>query len=157
MTVNWSVGGTMDHPAYAGRVETCIRSSKWEMNSTSWTTIPDMSGGNITLMNSTSVILVFCHLSVEADGAGGHGIARLQKSVNDGTHSSVTQFNVMGSTDNQVGDGFHFRVDHNDAAGTTYKFRVQYKKGNTSGNHAIADTGPGESTRASLFYYEMQE
>ncbi len=158
MTVNWSVGGTMDHPAYAGRIETCVRTSAWATSSSSWTDIPSLAGGNITVMRSTSVIAVHCHLSLEVDGGStGHGIARLRKSVNNGSWSTVANFNVLGSTDNQVGDGFCFRADHNQSAGTTLKYKVQYRKTNTSGNHTVADTGPGESTRACLFYYEMQE
>lgn len=158
MTVNWSVGGTMDHPAYAGRTETAVRSSQWEMNSTSWTTVPDLSGGNITIMRSTSVIFVCCHLSTEVDGGDtGFGLARLQKRLNNGSWSSVAQFNITGKNDNSIGNGFQYRVDHNESADTLIAFRVQYRKNQSGGNHTIADTGPGESTRATLIYWEMQE
>mgnify|MGYP001363089100 CR=1 FL=1 len=158
MTVNWSVGGTMDHPAYAGRVETTVRNSGWATSSTSFNTVSDLSGGNITIMRSTSIIFIACHLSVETDGASvGHGVARLQRSYNDGDWQAITQFNVCGSTDNLVGDGFHYRHDHNQSAGTDVKYRVQYRKGNTSGNHTVADQGPGYATVASLIYWEMQE
>tara|TARA_B100001113_G_scaffold303904_1_gene264008 strand:- start:858 stop:1334 length:477 start_codon:yes stop_codon:yes gene_type:complete len=158
VTVNWSVGGTMDHPAYAGRVETTVRNSGWATSSTSFNTVSDLSGGNITIMRSTSIIFIACHLSVETDGASvGHGVARLQRSYNDGDWQAITQFNVCGSTDNLVGDGFHYRHDHNQSAGTDVKYRVQYRKGNTSGNHTVADQGPGYATVASLIYWEMQE
>ncbi len=159
MTVNWSVGGTMDHPAYAGRVETCVRNSGWATSADSFNTVTGLSGGNITIMRSTSIIFIACHLSLESDGSGslGHGVARLQRSYDNGDWSSITQFNVMGALDNLVGDGFHYRHDHNKAAGTTVKYRVQYRKGNTTGNHTVADTGPGYSTVASLIYWEMQE
>ena len=157
MTVNWSVGGTMDHPAFSGKVETCVRNSGWSTSSTSFQTITGLSGGNITIMRSTSIIFLACHLSIEADGNAGHGIARLQRSYNDGDWTGITQFNCLGSIDNVVGDGFHYRHDHDQSAGTDVKYRVQYLKKNTTGNHTIADTGPGHSTVASLVYWEMQE
>ena len=158
MTVNWSVGGTMDHPAYAGRVETTVRNTGWATSSTSFNTVTGLSGGNITIMRSTSIIFIACHLSLESDGAAGHGIARIQRDYdNGGNWQSITQFNCLGSLDNLVGDGFHYRHDHNQAADTQVKYRVQYLKKNTTGNHTVADTGPGYSTVASLIYWEMQE
>ena len=159
MTVNWSVGGTMDHPAYAGRIETCARSAAWATSSTSFNDVPDLAGGNITIMRSTSVIFINCHLSLETDGSGslGHGVVRLVRSFNDGGWTNITQFNVCGAIDNVVGDGFHYRHDHNQAATTTVKYKVQYRKGNATGNHTVADTGPGYATVASLMYWEMQE
>ena len=157
MTVNWSTGGTMDHPAYAGRIETCVRNAGWATSSSSFVQITGLQGGNITIMNSTSVIFLACHLSVETDSAGGHGVARLLRAYNDGAWSTITQFNVCGSLDNLVGDGFHYRHDHDQSAGTTVKYKIQYRKGNTSGNHTVADQGPGYATVASLIYWEMQE
>ncbi len=158
MTVNWSVGGTMDHPAYAGRVETCVRNSGWATSSTNFNEVTGLTGGNITIMRSTSIIFLACHLSVETDGSSvGHGVARLQRSYNDGGWTNITQFNVCGSIDNVVGDGFHYRHDHDQSAGTTVKYKIQYRKGNTSGNHTVADQGPGYATVASLIYWEMQE
>ena len=158
MTVNWSVGGTMDHPAYAGRIETCARTSKWETSSSSWQVVPDLSGGNITIMNSTSVIFVCCHLSSEVDNNNtGFGIAGLQKRVNNGSWQDVAQFNITGSNNNNIGNGFQYRHDHNNSANTLMAYRIRYRKNNTAANHAIADTGPGENTTATLQYWEMQE
>lgn len=157
MTVNWSVGGTMDHPAYAGRIETTVRNSGWATSSNSFVQITGLQGGNITIMNSTSIIFIAVHLSLETDSAGGHGVARLLRAYNDGSWATITQFNVIGSLDNLVGDGFHYRHDHNQSAGTTVKYKVQYRKGNTTGNHTVADQGPGYATVASLMYWEMQE
>tara|TARA_Y100001951_G_C11047031_1_gene133519 strand:- start:20 stop:493 length:474 start_codon:yes stop_codon:yes gene_type:complete len=157
MTVNWSVGGTMDHPAYAGRIETCVRNSGWATSSNSFVQITGLQGGNITIMRSTSIIFLACHLSVETDSDGGHGVARLLRAYNDGSWATITQFNVCGALDNLVGDGFHYRHDHNQSAGTTVKYKVQYRKGNTTGNHTVADQGPGYATVASLMYWEMQE
>tara|TARA_R100000152_G_C6715443_1_gene142296 strand:+ start:33 stop:506 length:474 start_codon:yes stop_codon:yes gene_type:complete len=157
MAINFQTGGVQSHPAYSGPIETAVRTSGWATTSDSWADVPDLSGGNITIMNSGSVIVVVCHLSTEVDQAAGHGIARIQKSVDDGSYSTVANFNVTGSPDNSIGNGFQFRVDHDESAGTTIKFKVQYRKNNTTGNHTIADTGPGEATRACLFYWEQQE
>ena len=157
MAINFATGGVQRHPAFSGKVVCTLRVSGWVTTSSGWQAIADLDGGDITIQRAQSEIIVLCHLSTEVDGSGAsHGLARLQRSNDNGSSwHSVAHFNITGANDNDIGDGFHYRIDHNQAAGTTYRFRVQYRKGNTSGNHTIADNGPGEATRASLIYWEQ--
>ena len=157
MTVNWSTGGTMNHPGFAGKTEPGIRGTGWATSSSSWADVTGLvTNTSITVMRSTSIIMVFCELSTESDGAAGHGLARIRRSLNGGSWVTVANFNIMGSLDNLAGGGFCYPHDHNQSAGTQIKYKVQYRKTNTTGNHTIADTGPGEGTSASLFYWEQQ-
>ena len=156
MAINFATGGVQRHPAFSGKVRDKLRTSSWVCGSSGWGAIADLDGLDITIQREQSIIVVIVHLSTEVDGDASHGMARLQRSTDSGSSwHSVTQFNVTGAPDNSIGHGFNYRIDHNTSAGTTWRFRVQYRKGNNSGNHTVADTGPGESTRASIIYWEQ--
>ena len=109
-----------------------------------WTDI-GLATDNITIKDANSIFFYWGELSTEIDGAGtGHGIARVLYSTDSGSSYTPHQYyNITGSNDNSVGNGFRGYFNHNLSAGTSIRFKVQYGKNGSSGsNHTVADTGP---------------
>ena len=126
------------------------------MTATSFTEISTNMRVSLTIQSTTSFLDFTCPLYTEVDGVATHGMAQLQYSTNSGSSwSAIGTYNITQAVDNGVGFGFTDYWDHNLSANTAVLFRVQYRKGNTTGNHAIADTGPGENPSAYLKVSEI--
>ena len=116
--------------------------------------------GDMTIKDANSRIFYWGELSTEVDGSStGHGIARVQYSTNSGSSYAIHHYyNITGANDNDIGNGFRGYIDHNLSAGSTIRFRVQYKKTGSSGsNHAVADNGPGENPVTRFFAFEVND
>lgn len=126
------------------------------MTATSFTEISTNMRVSLTIQSTTTFLDFTCPLYTEVDSVSTHGMARLQYSTDSGSNwSNIGTYNVTQAVDNGVGFGFTDYWDHNLAANTSVIFRVQYRKGNAAGNHAIADTGPGENPSAYLKVSEI--
>ena len=112
----------------------------------------------MTVKDSSSKIVYWGFLGTEVDGAGtGHGVARVQYSTNSGTsYTDHNYYNITGSNDNSIGNGFMGYWTHSQSAGSTIRFRVQYlKNGGSGSNHTVADTGPGYSQVTRFVAFEV--
>ena len=97
----------------------------------------------MTIKDSNSIIYYWSELGTEIDGTStGHGIARVLYSQNNGSYQVHHYYNITGAPDNMVGNGFRGYFNHNFSVGNTVKFKVQYGKNGSGGNHTLADTGP---------------
>ena len=127
-------------------------------NQSTWNDI-GLQTGDITIKDANSQFFYWGELSTEVDGSStssGHGVARVLYSTNSGSSFSVHHYyNITGSTDNSIGNGFRGYFDHNLAAGTSIRFKVQYLKNGASGNHTVADTGPGYNPVTRFFAFEV--
>lgn len=126
------------------------------MTATSFTEISTNMRVSLTIQSTTSFLDFTCPLYTEVDSVSTHGMAQLQYSTNSGSSwSTIGAYNITQAVDNGVGFGFTDYFDHNLAANTAIIFRVNYRKGNATGNHAIADFGPGEQPSAYLKVSEI--
>ena len=125
-------------------------------NQNTWSDI-GLETADITVKDSNSKIVYYGFLGTEVDGTStGHGVARVQYSFNSGTSYTVhNYYNMTGSNDNSIGNGFMGYWSHGQSAGTTIRFRVQYLKNGTTGNHTVADTGPGYSQVTRFVAFEV--
>ena len=129
-------------------------------NHNTWNNI-GLETGDITIKDANSRFFYWGELSTEVDGSGtstGHGVARVLYSTNSGSNYSVHHYyNITGSTDNSIGNGFRGYWLHSLSAGTTVRFKVQYLKNGASGNHTVADTGPGQNPVTRFFAFEVND
>ena len=123
----------------------------------SWTNI-GLETGDVTVKDTNSRFFYWGELSTEVDGSGtGHGVARVLYSTNSGSDYTVHHYyNITGSNDNSIGNGFRGYWDHDLSAGTTVRFKVQYlKNGGSGSNHTVADNGPGQNPVTRFFAFEV--
>ena len=126
------------------------------ITASSFTEISTNMRVSLTIQNAATFLDFTCPLYTEVDSVATHGMARLQYSTDSGSNwSNIGTYNITQAVDNGVGFGFTDYWDHNQSVGTTVLFRVQYRKGNTTGNHTIADFGPGEQPSAYLKVSEI--
>ena len=112
----------------------------------------------ITIKQTGSLLDFQCPLYTEVDTGGGHGMAQLQYSTDGGSNwTEVGTYNVTAASDNDVGYGFSDYQDHSFNAGDEVTYRVNYRKSNVAGGHAIADNGPGETPKAYLRVMEIAQ
>jgi len=120
-----------------------------------WTDL-GLETGDITLKDANSIILYWGSLSTEVDSSPtGHGVCRVRYSTDSGSNWTTHYvYNMTGSNDNDIGNGFAGYMDHDLAAGTTLRLKCEYRKNGSAGNHTVADTGPGFSPLTRLFMVE---
>ena len=120
-----------------------------------WTAL-QLETGDITIKDTNSHIVYWGSLSTETDGdSTGHGVCRVLQSTDSGSNWTAHQiFNMTGSNNNDIGNGFCAYWDHDKAAGTTLRLKCEYLKNGASGNHTVADTGPGYAPLSRLFFFE---
>ena len=121
-----------------------------------WTDI-GLQTGDITIKDQTSIIMYWGSLSTEVDGAStGHGVCRVRYSTDSGSNwTTHYPYNMTGSNDNSIGNGFAGYMDHDLAAGTTFRLKCDYRCNGSSGNQTVADTGPGFAPLTRLFLLEV--
>lgn len=126
------------------------------ITATSFTEISTNMRVSLTVQSATSFFDFTCPLYTEVDSVSTHGMAQLEYSTNGGSSwTTIGTYNITQAIDNGVGFGFTDYWDHNLAASTAVIFRVNYRKGNATGNHTIADFGPGEQPAAYLKVSEI--
>ena len=121
-----------------------------------WTAL-GLETPDITLKDTNSIIVYWGSLSTEVDSSGtGHGVCRVRHSTDSGSNWTTHYvYNMTGSNDNDIGNGFTGYLTHGWAAGTTVRLNCEYRKNGASGNHTVADTGPGFAPLSRLFLMEV--
>ena len=121
-----------------------------------WTDL-GLETGDITIKDTDSHIVYWGNLSTEVDGdSTGHGVCRVRHSTDSGSNWTTHYvYNMTGSNNNDIGNGFAGYIDHDKAAGTTFRMKVDYLKNGSQGNHTVADTGPGYAPVSRLFFFEV--
>tara|TARA_Y100000114_G_C11714902_1_gene305423 strand:- start:618 stop:1091 length:474 start_codon:yes stop_codon:yes gene_type:complete len=128
-------------------------------NQNTWTNI-GLETSDITIKDANSIFFYWGELSTEVDGSGtGHGVARVLYSTDSGSNFTVHHYyNITGSNDNSIGNGFRGYFNHNLSSGTSIRFKVQYLKNGASGsNHTVADNGPGYTPVTRFFAFEVNQ
>lgn len=137
------------------QVKYSTRIGKVALTSVSFVEISTSLRVTITIKSATSLLEFMCPLYTEVDSSTTHGVAELVYSTDGGSvWNRWSDYNVTAATDNDIGFGFIDYMDHSFAVGTSVIFRVNYRLTSPGGNHAIADTGPGEEPAA---YLKVQE
>ena len=139
VTSNVTQLGNTLQTKYSQRVEKTV------MTGTSFTEISTNMRVTMTIQSATSILDFTCPLYTEVDGVSTHGTAQLQYSTNGGANwTAIGVYTVTQAIDNGVGYGFTEFFDHSFSVGQSVIFRVNYAMGSATGNHTIADNGPGK-------------
>ena len=139
VTSNVTQLGNTLQTKYSQRVEKTV------MTGTSFTEISTNMRVTMTIQSATSILDFTCPLYTEVDGVSTHGTAQLQYSTNGGANwTAIGVYTVTQAIDNGVGYGFTEFFDHSFSVGQSVVFRVNYAMGSATGNHTIADNGPGK-------------